>query len=111
MMRFRILSIVISLALAATVSNGLCLLCGDDGVDGLKRPSFKVDQWGMTCSEVSIKMAFQYGQETDECIIAKEDYHEMCCGEEEPEQIKQRTNAPQYTGESKATFGVLLVKL
>jgi hypothetical protein len=108
-MHFRILHIVVSLALAATVSNGLCLLCGDHGADGLRRPRFKIDQWGMTCSELSIKMAFQYGEEADECIIAKEDYQDMCCGEEEPEQIKQRTNAPQYTGESKTMFGFLLI--
>jgi hypothetical protein len=98
----------VTLALAATLSNGLCSLCGDDGVDGLKRPTFKVDQWGKTCSEMSIEVAFQYKEGADGCIIAREDYQEMCCGEEEPEQIKQRTNAPIYQGESNNKFGLIL---
>ena len=89
------------LAFVATKTNSFCLLCGDIGVDGLKRPEFKVDQWGKTCSELTIQTAFQYEQGTDACMLVQEEFGDMCCGDEEPVEVKQRTNAPQYDGESK----------
>ncbi|CAB9511193.1 expressed unknown protein [Seminavis robusta] len=98
--RRSILGVSVIFALAtATLTQAFCLLCGEEGVDGLERPDFKVDQWGKTCSQLMLELALQYDEGDVGCDDSVDSFGAMCCDEEEPDPIQQTpTSAPVYTG-------------
>ena len=82
-----------------TLADDLCLLCGDEGVSGLKRPGFKVNSKGQTCTELALEMALTYNPWSDDCGLKIEKYGDICCGEEEPDPVQQTpTASPVYNG-------------
>ena len=69
-----------------------CLLC-EDGVAGLKRPSFPVDNAGTVCAK-KMHDVYLLDNGSEDCLWEIDEYREICCGEEEPNPVPQTVTRP-----------------
>jgi hypothetical protein len=96
-----LLAITLLFCSKAVAYDDLCLLCGDGGVSGMKRPDYNVNSKGLTCAELALEIALGYDEGSNKCERAIQDYGQTCCGEEEPDPIEQApTASPIYAGKS-----------
>jgi len=78
------LSLLVLIISQVTAAESGCLLCGDEGVNALKRPYFIADRIGTTCAEVMVKLSL-----TTNCPGDLAKYQKLCCDDEEPAPIPQ----------------------
>ena len=74
------------------VTKSDCLLC-EEGVTGLKRPSFVVDPYGTVCAKKMHDVYLLDGTSPD-CTWEIVQYREPCCADEEPKPVPQIPTKP-----------------